>query len=849
MTDPIQIEKVKLNTLENFFTELGYQTTTKLSPDEFLLFLNKKSKTGRFDPILTEKLFHILSLDEISSLSIKEFIHGFLEFEEDIKKNAELFSIKLAQEQEIYDKILKQCRSYQSEKLNAEGFCENAKISGEITDIDIRQKLEGIKEIIIIVIYNKKREELHFKIGDKNSQQMLKKSFSFKPTSRSDHFEFIMKGINEKDQIFDIGSKVFPLNDIGSQEEYLVQIIIPEMGKPDKVAAYINAIIVLYMSDFKYYEALRRKQEKRVKKFMVAANKASEYLKYVREIYGDLSQMEPDLIVNFNNEKLMKRKGVKLNVNFKNKLEGETPENNYFVEFNNEREVQKKAIPLRIEFNNSKEVASPVIETKNYEYKYNISSSINQEKINNIEKRIETLQKEKDNFYNRLQNIPKPNLEQINIKKTTENILIKNQEQQNNDIPKNISPSQIFSNQQIIKKQIKNTQQIIQNKTIEPKLVEKQPNYNPQILQKVQQTSTEKTQNIYSPPYILQNPPVNKNKVKFDLNSFLKTNTNTQTTQIHNKNISLNNNTSQNSNTGAKGMIQQTTKVTQTAIKAPSFSQSQSKVQNINQNIQSQTISGKIDADEFIKSFLSGENLDKYYIENSNTTTEANMANTIENGQYQIEQEIENETNEKIRLSEFDIIGEIKKEKTITAETKILAPIINKIQVNNSYNQAILGETTNEIVMAENTLPISYLPEKVNNIIVEDKIGTLPIINTTINSGTYKTLEPIIHEPIIHEPKIVYVNENSNISNFNNTEIIENNTNSNLAGNNYGIEYNFNTNGKENINNNFQINESTNNNLITTQTTETTKIIQTSQNNPAFNAPVEDSNFVQRQQI
>ena len=187
--------------------------------------------------------------------------------------------------------------------------------------------------------------------------------------------------------------------------------------------------------------------------------------------------------------------------------------------------------------------------------------------------------------------------------------------------------------------------------------------------------------------------------------------------------------------------------------------------------------------------------------------------------------------------------------KTITAETKILAPIINKIQVNNSYNQAILGETTNEIVMAENTLPISYLPEKVNNIIVEDKIGTLPVINTTINSGTYKTLEPIIHEPIIHEPKIVYVNENANISNFNNTDIVENITNSNLAGNNYGVEYNFNTNGKENINNNFQINESNNNNLITTQTTETTKIIQTSQNNPAFDAPIEDSNYVQRQQI
>ena len=36
-------------------------------------------------------------------------------------------------------------------------FAKNAKIFGEITDIDIKRKLEGIKEIIIIVIYNEKK--------------------------------------------------------------------------------------------------------------------------------------------------------------------------------------------------------------------------------------------------------------------------------------------------------------------------------------------------------------------------------------------------------------------------------------------------------------------------------------------------------------------------------------------------------------------------------------------------------------------------------------------------------------------------------------------------------------------
>jgi hypothetical protein len=226
-----------------------------------------------------------------------------------------------------------------------------------------------------------------------------------------------MKGVNEKDEIFDIGSKVFPLDDIGSQEEYLVQIVIPEMGKPDQIVAYINTKIVLYMSDYKYYESLRRKQEKRLKKYITAANKATEYLKYVREIYGDLSLMKSELIVDFNNEKLMQRKGAKLNVNFNNELEAEAPGGNYFVEFNNEREVQTRAIPLRVEFNNSKEVLSPITQTQKYEYKYNVTSSVNQNVINELEKKIEILNKEKEDITKRLENIPKPNLEpEVNIK-------------------------------------------------------------------------------------------------------------------------------------------------------------------------------------------------------------------------------------------------------------------------------------------------------------------------------------------------------------------------------------------------------------------------------------------------
>ena len=250
--------------------------------------------------------------------------------------------MKLAKEEEIFAQIDDEFRRYREEHLNEEGLSDTAKISGEITEIDIKRKFEGIKEIIIKVVFNEKSEELHFKIGDINSSEMEHKTFEFKPTSRKDHFEFIMKGINERNQIFDIGSKVFPLTDINSNEQYLVQIVVPEIENEEVIAAFIKAKLNFYWNDVKYYEKQRRKAESKLKKLTIAKNKAIEYLKKLREIYGDLTKKKPDLIVDFNNEKLMQRKGAKLNVNFNNIKEAEAPGGNYVVEFNNQKEVLVK---------------------------------------------------------------------------------------------------------------------------------------------------------------------------------------------------------------------------------------------------------------------------------------------------------------------------------------------------------------------------------------------------------------------------------------------------------------------------------------------------------------------------
>ena len=345
MSESLEIKKAKIDSLVAGFTNSGFKSGDRVGQTELLQFLNRRSSSGRFDPIISEKLFEVLSLDAMSNISVEEFINGFLQFEEEIRKNAEIFNIKFAKEEEIYSQLSEECRRYKEEKLNAEGLCENSKVSGEITEIDIKRKLEGIKEIIIKIVFNEKSEELHFKIGDLNSaSEMANKTFEFKPTSRKDHFEFIMKGINERNQIFDIGSKVFPLTEVNSQEEYLVQIVVPEIENEEQIAAYIKAKILLYWSDYKYYEKKKKKSESKLKKLTIAKNKAEEYLRKIREIYGDLTRKKPDLIVDFNNEKLMQRKGAKLNVDFNNTKEAEGPGGNYVVEFNNQKEVIKKVI-------------------------------------------------------------------------------------------------------------------------------------------------------------------------------------------------------------------------------------------------------------------------------------------------------------------------------------------------------------------------------------------------------------------------------------------------------------------------------------------------------------------------
>ena len=60
---------------------------------------------------------------------------------------------------------------------------------------------------------------------------------------------------------------------------------------------------------------------------------------------------------------------------------------------------------------------------------------------------------------------------------------------------------------------------------------------------------------------------------------------------------------------------------------------------------------------------------------------------------------------------------------------------------NYSYiNKAVINESTNKVLFQENTLPLKYLPEKVNKVIVDSNVSTLPLIIGR-KSITYSTID------------------------------------------------------------------------------------------------------------
>lgn len=162
MTETIdsELKHHKVVNLLKTFSDLGWNSQKEIGQDEITHFLNKKSKNNQFDINLMNKLFQFIGIEEDSKITVDDFINLYMQFEEELNQNITEFKKRIINEQNAYNSYQEECYKYKAEKLNSEGFSENAKLSIEITDIEIKKNLRNVTHIILCLIYNSEKEEI-----------------------------------------------------------------------------------------------------------------------------------------------------------------------------------------------------------------------------------------------------------------------------------------------------------------------------------------------------------------------------------------------------------------------------------------------------------------------------------------------------------------------------------------------------------------------------------------------------------------------------------------------------------------------------------------------------------------
>ena len=170
--DPILSEEIrqKLDCLIYGFNKNNINLQSPLSKSDIENYLNQRTiSKNQFNPVLLNKLLEQLNLDENNkTITLEYFVKYFLQFETDLNSQRDHFTEQYNKTKEEYNKINDECKKYKNEKINEEGFCDNAKITIIIENTDLKNKIEGIKNLFIKIIYNNEIREIEFDIEKKN---------------------------------------------------------------------------------------------------------------------------------------------------------------------------------------------------------------------------------------------------------------------------------------------------------------------------------------------------------------------------------------------------------------------------------------------------------------------------------------------------------------------------------------------------------------------------------------------------------------------------------------------------------------------------------------------------------
>lgn len=322
----ISISKIYANSSHGN-SEFIPQDSSSLNKTKFLFALNSRSSSGKIYSCLSEKILQSLYNNRTSTISMKELINQFSDYEGSHNKSSEALRKNNSKKNEQYkqspkNRFLKY--KAQSKELDAENPFENSKLSGHIMNIDLKKTIEGIKEInelIIEIKYGKQVQKVIKKSGEEESDKDETNYFEFQSINEDKNLEFILQIKNKSGDVINIGSREYTLEGIVTQKKYYFLIDIPEAFKEEKqnnkmgeiIIAEIKMDFLLFSSNYKNNGFQTRKEEPELKKTNIKMGWEGEYPKNNQNTVGgkmENSEFEKRLnkesLTDFNDRKIFR---------------------------------------------------------------------------------------------------------------------------------------------------------------------------------------------------------------------------------------------------------------------------------------------------------------------------------------------------------------------------------------------------------------------------------------------------------------------------------------------------------------------------------------------------------------
>ena len=275
----------KMESLYKAFNDLNWDKQKNLTEDEIIFFLNSNSPKGKFDEDLCQNLLKFLGFENSDSITVEDFIQYYMRFDMNLQKSKEEFNNRLLTRQNTLSNLEEQCNKYKDEELDSEGFCKDAKLTVEISGIDISAELpnKNFVQILIEIIYCGQTYQNFFDIN--NDEQNNNKIFELKPQKKTDNFIIVLKCVSDNDEILEIGKREFPIDQIITQDEYDAVISIPDENNENVEVATINTKIVLFWSKYQFYLEKKNETEQKIEKIKKDLSETNRFCKEINNIY------------------------------------------------------------------------------------------------------------------------------------------------------------------------------------------------------------------------------------------------------------------------------------------------------------------------------------------------------------------------------------------------------------------------------------------------------------------------------------------------------------------------------------------------------------------------------------